>query len=52
MRASRYFTVDESGNPVANPDTVRVWLCPVLADLDESLRRAQEEIDNVIVQLQ
>ena len=41
------FTVDANGNPVANPDTLRVWLCPVMADLDDALVKAREEIDNI-----
>jgi hypothetical protein len=47
-RAKAYYTVDASGNPVANPDTLRVWLCPIMKDLDDALVRAQEEIDNIL----
>ena len=47
-RTKAYYTLDEAGNPVANPDTLRVWLCPVMTDLDNALIRAQEEIDNII----
>jgi len=46
-RASRFFTPDENGNPVANPDTLRVWITPAIRDLAESIRRAKEEIDNI-----
>ena len=46
--ASAYFTLDSKGNPVAKTDTLRVWLCPVMKDLDEALTRAQEEIDNIL----
>ena len=47
-RARAYYTLDENGNPVANPDTLRVWLCPIMTELDNALTRAQEEIDNIL----
>ena len=46
-KASSYFTIDANGNPVANPDTLRVWLCPDMRNLDEVLMKAQEEIDKI-----
>ena len=46
--ASAYFTIDARGNPVAKTDTLRVWLCPVMKKLDEALRKAEEEIDNIL----
>jgi hypothetical protein len=46
-RASKYFTLNASGKPIADQDTLRVWLCPVMEELSEALRRAQEEIDNI-----
>lgn len=47
-RAKVYYTLDSDGNPVANPDTLRVWLCPVMTDLDNAIIRAQEEIDKIL----
>ena len=47
-RASKYFTLDENKNPIANPDTLRVWLEPVLSDLDHALIEAQEKIDEIL----
>ena len=46
-RASPYFTLDANGKPIADQDTLRVWLCPVMEELSEALRRAQEEIDKI-----
>ena len=46
--ASAYFDVDAYGNPVAKTDTLRVWLCPVMKDLDYALRRAEEEIEEIL----
>ena len=46
-RAAAYYTVDASGNPVANPDTLRVWLLPVMKDLDDTIIKAREEIENI-----
>ena len=46
-RASKYFTLDANGKPIADQDTLRVWLCPVMEELGEALKRAQEEIDKI-----
>ncbi len=46
-RASKYFTLDANGKPIADQDTLRVWLCPVMEELSEALKRAQEEIDKI-----
>lgn len=46
--ASKYYTIDANGKPVANPDTLRVWLCPVMKDLDNAIIRAREEIENIL----
>ena len=45
--ASAYFTIDANGNPVAKTDTLRVWLCPVMKELDIALKKAEDEIDNI-----
>ena len=45
--ASPYFDIDANGNPIAKSDTLRVWLCPVMKNLDIALQRAKEEIDKI-----
>lgn len=45
--ARAYYTIDENGRAIANPDTLRVWLCPVMKEIDEALTKAKEEIDNI-----
>ena len=45
--ASEYFDIDANGNPVAKTDTRRVWLCPIMKDLDVALEKAKEEIDRI-----
>ena len=46
--ARAYFTIDANGNPVVKTDTLRVWLCPVMKELDQALKKAEDEIDNII----
>lgn len=47
-RASKYYTVDEMGNPIVKPDLTRAQLCPIIADLDYSLTEAQKVIDSIL----
>ena len=49
-RAARYFTLDENGNPVANQETTRAQLCPIISDLDYAITEAQKVIDGIIGQ--
>jgi hypothetical protein len=46
-RASKYYTLDAEGNPVANAGVERVKLCPVIVDLDRALTVAQDAIDKL-----
>ena len=46
--ARAYFTIDANGNPVAKTDTLRVWLCPVMKELDQALKKAEDEIENIV----
>lgn len=46
-RASRYFTVDANGNPVANSNITRAQLCPIVQDLEYNLKVAQDKIDQI-----
>ncbi|MBO7196352.1 MAG: hypothetical protein J6V80_03365 [Clostridia bacterium] len=43
--ASRYFTLDANGNPVANSNVTRVQLIPVMTNLDYALVEAQKAIN-------
>lgn len=47
-RARAYYTIDANGNPVANQDTLRVWLCPHMREISNALTRAQDEIDKIM----
>jgi hypothetical protein len=33
--------------PHVKTDTLRVWLCPVMKELDIALKKAEDEIDNI-----
>lgn len=46
--ASGYYTLDAGGNPVANVDTTRAQLIPVMIDLDYALTEAQKAIDSLL----
>lgn len=46
--ADAYFDLDAYGNPIAKQDTLRVWLCPIMKELNEALTKAQDEIDNIL----
>jgi len=46
-RASKYYTLDANGKAIANPDTNRVWLLPIMSDLDHVLGVARDAIDKI-----
>ena len=46
-KAAAFYTLDENGQAIANQDTRRVWLIPIMQDLDHVLTVAQEAIDKV-----
>lgn len=43
--AYRYYTVDDSGNPIAKADITRAQILPAIIDLDYALTEAQKAID-------
>ncbi len=47
METARFYTLDEAGNPVANPDTTRARLAAMVAEMDHALTVAQEAIDRI-----
>ena len=44
---SAYYTLDASGNPVANSNITRAQLCPIIKSLDHNLTIAQDKIDEI-----
>ena len=46
-RAASFYTTDENGKAIANSDTKRVWLIPIMKELDHVLAVAQEAIDKI-----
>lgn len=46
-KASAYYTTDESGKAVANAGLRRVWLIPMISELDHVLSVAQDAIDKI-----
>ena len=46
-KAAAFYTVDENGKAIANPDTKRVWLIPIMQELDHVLNVAQDAIDKI-----
>ena len=46
-RAAAFYTLDANGKAIANQNTRRVWLVPIMQDLDHVLTVAQEAIDKV-----
>ena len=46
-RAAKYYTLDANGKAVANAGTRRVWLTPIMSDLDYVLGVAQDAIDKI-----
>ena len=48
--ASKYYTLDESGNPIVKPELTRAQLCPAITELAHSLTEAKKVIDNILGQ--
>ena len=46
-KAAAFYTVDENGKAIANQDTRRVWLIPIMQELDHVLTVAQDAIDKI-----
>ena len=46
-KAAAFYTVGANGKAVANANTKRVWLIPIMQELDHVLTVAQEEIDRI-----
>ena len=46
-RASRYYTLDAGGNPVAMANITRAQLCPIVRQLETNLKVAQDKIDQI-----
>lgn len=46
-KAAAFYTVDANGKAIANQDTRRVWLIPIMQELDHVLTVAQEAIDKI-----
>lgn len=46
-KAAAFYTLNENGDAIANQDTRRVWLIPIMQELDHVLTVAQEAIDKV-----
>lgn len=45
--AARYYTLDANNKAIANKDTRRSWLIPIMNDLDYVLNVAQDAIDKI-----
>lgn len=45
--AEAYYTLDASGNPIANTGTTRAQLIPIMSELDHALVEAQKVIDSL-----
>jgi hypothetical protein len=46
-KASAFYTVDASGKAIADQGTRRVWLIPIMQELDHVLTVAHKEIDKI-----
>ena len=46
-KARAFYTVNANGKAIANQDTRRVWLIPIMQELDHVLTVAQTEIDKI-----
>jgi len=46
-KAAKFYTLNANGKAIANTDTKRVWLIPIMQELDHVLTVAQEEIDRI-----
>ena len=47
LRAAEFYTLDANGKAIANQGTRRVWLIPIMNDLDHVLTVAQDAIDKI-----
>lgn len=47
QEAARFYTLDANNKAIANQDTRRVWLIPIMNDLDHVLGVAQDAIDKI-----
>lgn len=45
--ASRYYTIDSNGNPIANGGTTRAQLIPIMVKLDYAITEARKAIDAI-----
>ena len=45
--ARAFYTLDTSGKAIANQDVKRVWLIPMIQELDHVLTVAQDAIDKI-----
>ena len=46
-KAAEFYTLNANGKAVANTDTRRVWLIPIMNELDHVLNVAQDAIDRI-----
>ena len=46
-KAAKFYTLNESGKAIANNDTRRVWLIPIMNELNHVLTVAQDAIDEI-----
>ena len=46
-KAANFYTLDQNGKAIANSDTRRVWLIPIMNELNHCLTVAQEAIDKI-----
>ena len=46
-KAAKFYTMDANGKAIANNDTRRVWLIPIMNELNHVLSVAQDAIDKI-----
>lgn len=46
-KAAKFYTLNDQGKAIANTDTLRVWLIPIMRELDHVLSVAQDAIDQI-----
>ena len=47
LKAAKFYTMDANGKAIANNDTRRVWLIPIMNELNHVLSVAQDAIDKI-----
>ena len=47
LKAARYYTINADGKAIANANTRRVWLIPIMNELNHVLEVAQDAIDKI-----